>query len=266
VIRLSSIDDARLADYRLLADPSALIRDGLFVAEGRFVVRRLLAQRRFRTRSILVTDAAHTALHEELAAIAPTIPVYVVDQTLMNGVTGFNMHRGCLAIGVRGSRRMLADEDLSHARRLVVLEGVNNPDNIGGIFRSAEAFGTDLVVVGPGCSDPLYRKSIRTSMAATLQLPFVFANHWPAALTSLRAAGFAVVALTPAADAVPLDDLPRGLARVALLAGAEGDGLSAAALAAATDRVRIPMRGQADSLNVVSAASIALHHFSEGRG
>ena len=142
---------------------------------------------------------------------------------------------------------------------MLVLEGVNNPDNIGGLFRSAAAFGVDLVVLGPGCSDPLYRKAIRTSMAATLQVPFVAAGEWPAALSLLRAHGFRVMALTPAADAVPLDDCPRDHPRLALLAGAEGDGLTPAAMAAADQRVRIPIADGTDSLNVTVAVSIALH-------
>jgi tRNA G18 (ribose-2'-O)-methylase SpoU len=141
-----------------------------------------------------------------------------------------------------------------------VLDGVNNPDNIGGLFRSAAAFGADAVVLGPACGDPLYRKSIRTSMAATLQVPFVSAGSSPAAIEALRRHGIRVLALTPANDARLIDAVPRDGRRVALLVGNEGTGLSTAALALCDERVRIPMTPAVDSLNVTVAASIAMHH------
>jgi tRNA G18 (ribose-2'-O)-methylase SpoU len=256
VIRITSLDDNRLAEYRLLSDPAALERAGLFVAEGRLVVRRLLAQPRFMVRSILVAPAAHDALADVLTGRAS---VLVVEPPIMNTVTGFNMHRGCLAIAERPPVATLHGDLLAGARRVLVLEGINNPDNIGGLFRSAAAFGVDLVVLGPGCGDPFYRKAIRTSMAAALQVPFVAAGAWPDALLTLRAHGFRAIALTPSADARPLDDCARDGGRIAVLAGAEGDGLTAAAMAAADERVRIPVDAQTDSLNVVTAVSIALY-------
>jgi len=138
------------------------------------------------------------------------------------------------------------------------MERVNNPDNVGGIFRSAAAFGVDAVMLGPACGDPFYRKAVRTSMAATLAVPFADAGPWPEAIHIMRRSGMRVLALTPAAEARSIRDVPHDLARVAILVGAEGEGLSAAALAAADDRVRIPMSGPGDSLNVTVAASIAL--------
>ena len=248
-------------EYRLLADPDALARAGLFVAEGRLVVRRLLANHRFLTRSILVTDAARDAMREVLDQTRT--PVFVVDQPTMNGIAGFNIHRGCLALAERPAAATLADLALDKARLVVVLEGVNNPDNVGGIFRSASAFGADAVILGPSCSDPLYRKSVRTSMAATLDVPFAEAGAWPQAIADLRTRGFTVLALTPSLDATPIDDSPRHLERVAILVGAEGEGLSEAAMTAADYRVRIPMPGTADSLNVTVAASIAMYIMSE---
>jgi tRNA G18 (ribose-2'-O)-methylase SpoU len=245
-----------VAEYRLLSDPAALARAGLFVAEGRLVVRRLLQVGRFVTRSVLVTEAARHALREVLESAS--VPVFVVDQATMNEIAGFNIHRGCLALAERPARAVVEDLALDDARLVVVMEGVNNPDNVGGIFRSAAAFGVDAVILGPSCSDPLYRKSVRTSMAATLAVPFADAGAWPQAIADLRARGFAVLALTPARDALPIDDLPP-LDRVAILVGAEGEGVSAAALAAADYRVRIPMNGTADSLNVTVAASIAMY-------
>lgn len=260
ITRVESAGDPRLAHYRLLGDAGALRRAGLFVAEGRLVVRRLLANRAWVTRSVLVTRAGLDAMHEWLSR-APC-DVLVVGQQTMNGVAGFNIHRGCLALAERPRPRSLHDLPLSTARRLVVLEGVNNPDNVGGIFRSAAAFGVDGVLLGPACSDPLYRKSIRTSMAATLEVPFADASDWPGAIALLAAAGLRVLALTPDVEASAIDDLPRDLPRIALLVGAEGEGLSAAAQAAAHTRVRIAMPGPADSLNVAVATSIALHWFT----
>jgi len=258
VVELTSLDDSRLAAYRNVGNPSALRQAGLFVAEGRLVVRRLLALPRFRMHSVLVTRAACDALQDTLTAVSGP-PVLIVSQGLMNEVAGFNFHRGCLALAERPARERLDAAHLATAHRVVVFEQLNNPDNVGGIFRSAAAFGVDLVVIGPGCSDPLYRKSIRTSMAATLQVPFVDAGAWPDALDVLRDAGFERIALTPAADATPLDEVTRDLDRVALLVGAEGDGLTDDALAHADRRVRIAMASGVDSLNVTVAASIALH-------
>ncbi len=143
------------------------------------MVERLLARPRFKACSVLLTRAAWDALSGALPLSTDTPPVFVVSQRVMNEIAGFNIHRGCLALAERPARETLTAAHLAGARRVVVLEGVNNPDNIGGIFRSAAAFGVDLVVLGPACSDPFYRKAIRTSMAATLQVPFVEAGRWP---------------------------------------------------------------------------------------
>jgi tRNA G18 (ribose-2'-O)-methylase SpoU len=260
VIRVESLDDPRVAEFRSMTDPAAMRRAGLFVAEGRFVVERLLQMPRFRVRSILLTVAQLSAFSSPRPALS--VPAYVVDQRVMNGIVGFNIHRGCVALAERPETPALTDMPLATLNRVLLLEGVNNPDNIGGLFRSAAAFGVDAVILAPGCGDPLYRKAIRTSMAATLQLPFADASFWPDALSTIRAAGLHVLALTPARDATPLEELPRGLARVALLVGAEGAGLTAEAMAAADARVRITTTNAIDSLNVTVAASIALHHVS----
>jgi len=260
VIRIASLEDDRVADYRYLTAPHRLRDAGLFVAEGRLVVRRLLPNPRFRTRSVLVTEPAFDALRDILEQTAAD--VFVIDQHTMNAVAGFNIHRGCLALAERPASRTLTDLPLETLQRVVILEGVNNPDNVGGIFRSAAAFGVEAVVLGPACSDPLYRKCVRTSMAAALAVPFVEAGVWPQAVRTLRDRGLRVLALTPAPDAMPLDEVSRHLDRVAILVGAEGEGLTRDAMEAADQRVRIPMGGWTDSLNVTVAASIALYHFS----
>ncbi len=265
MIRIDSLEDPRVDDYRATADPDALRRRGLFVAEGRLVVRRLLDRPRFRVRSVLVTEAALESLRDCLEAPAEADqthlrpPVYVVSQPVMNGVAGFNIHRGCLASVERPAP--LSFDSLAPAalRRVIVLEGVSNPDNIGGVFRNAAAFDVELVVLGPGCGDPFYRKAVRTSIAGSLLVPFVQVEHWPDALDRLKGAGLRLVALTPNGSVLLHDMLPAP--RVALLLGAEGEGLSAAALAAAHDRVRIGTSDRVDSLNVATAAAIALHYF-----
>ncbi len=187
------------------------------------VVARLVAHGRHRVRSVLLSPAAADAMAAVLPAIDPATAVFVVPQAAMDAVVGFNMHRGCVALAERPAAATLADLDLAAAPRLLVLEGVNNPDNVGGLFRNAAALGAAAVVLGPHCGDPLYRKAIRTSMAAVLTLPWVQAGPWPEALARLRAAGLSVVACTPAATATSLYEavLPR---RAAVLVGAEGTG------------------------------------------
>ena len=236
--------------------PAAMMRAGLFVAEGRLVVRRLLASPRFKTRSVLATPVAFDAVRD---IIPVSLPCYIVDQSTMDSIVGFNIHRGCLALAERPDIPALTQIDLDTVSHVVVLEGVNNPDNLGGIFRSAAAFGVELVVLGPGCADPFYRKAIRTSMAATLAVPLASAGAWPAAIDTLRARGLRVLAFTPAADAMPLEKLSRACQRLALVFGTESTGLTAGALATADERVRIRMTDGVDSLNVTVAASIAMH-------
>ena len=264
VLRIESLDDPRVADYRYIADAKYLLERSLFVAEGRLVVRRLLDLRQWAMHSLLLTSAAAQSLEDLMYRTAA--PVYVVDQELMNAIAGFNIHRGCLALA---HRPPVADLDRIASgphSRVLLMEGVNNPDNVGGLFRSAAAFGVDLVVLGPRCSDPLYRKAIRTSMAATVTVPFVRARQWPGAIADLHADGFSVIALTPHHSASLLEDVWPNHPKRALLVGAEGNGLSPEALATADLRVRIPMTADVDSLNVTTAASIAMYHcFAERR-
>src|SRR5712664_3962678 len=259
VERVRDVDDPRLADYRELKDGARRRRDGTFIAESRQVVRRLLGEARFRARSVLATEAAAEDLRDVLPA---GLPVYVAPEATLQRVVGFNFHRGCLAVGERGAE--LGLDGLLDARVLLVLEGVTNPDNIGGAFRNAMAFGAGGVVLAPGCSDPLYRKAIRVSMGGTLVVPFTRAEPWPEALARVRGHGFTVVALTPdaGADIGELGTSQPVPERVALLLGAEGEGLSAAACAAADLAVAIRMTGRGQSLNVATASGIALHRLA----
>jgi tRNA G18 (ribose-2'-O)-methylase SpoU len=262
-IKVESIDDPRLAAYRHIADPDRLLELGVFVAEGRLVVRRLIDLRHWEIESILLTQAAAESLDDVLQRVHA--PLYLIDQDAMNGVVGFNIHRGCLAIVKRPQPESLDRIAAGPLARVLLLEGVNNPDNVGGLFRSAAAFGIDLVVLGPNSGDPLYRKAIRTSMGATLSVPFATASQWPGAIRDLRADGFTVVALTPDRAVGTLDAIfPH--AKLALLVGSEGTGLTDEAMRASTLRIRIPTTTDVDSLNVATAASIAMYHcFAERR-
>jgi tRNA G18 (ribose-2'-O)-methylase SpoU len=270
VIRIDSEDDQRLAEFQYVGDPELMTRHGLFVAEGRLVVRRLIEHGRLQTHAVLVTPAALESIRDLLDS-RPALPVYVVSQDVMNTVTGFNFHRGCLALGVRpparhwssllDARRAEALASASGALRLVVLERIGNADNVGSIFRSAAAFGVDGVLLQMECADPLYRKAIRTSMAASLSLPYAWVEAWPGALVDLAKLGWMTVAMTLSPEAGALRDLagtPNDR-KVAVVLGHEGEGLTPAAIAACTHQARIPMAAGIDSLNVATAAAIALY-------
>jgi tRNA G18 (ribose-2'-O)-methylase SpoU len=177
------------------------------------------------------------------------------------------MHRGCLAVAERPLDLAL-DDVLSASRFVAVLERVVDADNVGSVFRSAEAFGLDAVLTSPGCCDPFYRKAIRTSSGAALVIPFAAAAPWPDALDRLRASGFAIAAMTPDGQAMDIGTFagtPAALGRIAVLLGTEGHGLTAEALARADVRITIPMSGALDSLNIATAAGIALHRLHESR-
>jgi len=263
VLSIDDAGDARFADYRAIPDRRART-DGTFVAEGRLVVRRLL-ESRFATRSVMVTIQAFSAL-EDLIGGRPDLPVYVVPQALMNDVAGFNIHRGCLAIGERPAP--LSWEALARgARRLVALERVGDADNVGAIFRAAAAFGAGGVLLDEACADPLYRKAVRTSMGAALEVPFADGVALPETIDALKAEGWTVVGLTPAATAPSLQDVVSvtHANRVVVVLGHEGEGLTSGALGACTHLARIPTTTAVDSLNVAMAAGVALYELSRAR-
>jgi tRNA G18 (ribose-2'-O)-methylase SpoU len=264
--------DARLEDYRNVPDPELIERRGIFVAEGRLVVRRLLQANRFAVRSVLVTTAARRALENDdafrLRAETASLPVYEVPPWVINAITGFNIHRGCLAIG---ERPVLPSwqQVTATAQRIIVAERVANADNVGAIFRNAAAFGADGVLLERTCTDPLYRKAIRTSMGAALQVPYARMEPWPAALHGLRDAGYTLLGMIPRAEqslssvasgfSRTIDSAKAGSRKIAIVVGHEGDGLSDEALAACTHLARIPMARGVDSLNVATASAIAMY-------
>ena len=250
-------DDSRVADYRCLTDVALRTRfeppHGLFIAEGELVIGRAL-RAGYRMRSLLV-DAKRAAHGDAIAP--PHAPCYAAAPEVLESLTGFHVHRGFLASFHRRRLPGLA-EVLARARRLLVLENVNNHTNIGAVFRGAAGLGMDAVVLSPTCADPLYRRSVRVSMGEVFALPYTYLDTWPGGLDLVRRAGFSVLALTPDPTATPiqrLDDIHRR--RPALVFGAEGPGLTAGALGAADRSVRIPMRRGVDSLNVAAAAAVA---------
>ena len=266
VVVLDGLDDPRVAEYRDMGDHDRLVARGLFVAEGRLVVERLI-DTRVHLRSLLLNRAALDALGPRLEHLGPETTTFVCATEDFEQLTGYNIHRGCLALAERPAPRLL-DDLLVRARSLVLLEDVGNPDNIGGVFRNAAAFGAGAIILSHGCADPLYRKAIRTSMAATLRVPFAtvpFPDLWEAALTRVRVAGFQLVALTLGDGAMDLRAFASAPppARIALLLGAEGQGLRPETEALADVRVRIPITSAVDSLNVSVAAGIALYQLRQ---
>jgi tRNA G18 (ribose-2'-O)-methylase SpoU len=252
LVEVSDPADPRLADYRALTDVALRSRTepelGLFIAEGALVIER--AQRAgYALRSVLLSGKWLGSI-----TVPDEVPVYVAPEELLRELTGFHVHRGALAAVHR--RPLPPVEELLSRRRIAVLEDVNTHTNVGAIFRGAAALGIDAILLTPSCADPLYRRSVRVSMGAVFALPYARFADWPADLQLLDRAGFRVLALTPD-GALGLDELRLDReTRAALLLGAEGPGLTAAARAHA-EGVRIPMTAGMDSLNVAAAAAVA---------
>ena len=261
VIRIQQSDDPRLADYRSVSDAELLRRRNRFIAEGRLVVERVF-EAGHRVQSMLLNAASLRALEPLMSRLAPDVPVYVCETDDFAAITGFDLHRGCLALAERPRPRHLC-EVIQDAEVVLVLEGVTDADNVGSAFRNAAAFGAH-VILSETCCDPLYRKAIRTSMGAVLRTPYARMNDVPGGLTMLRAEGFAIVALTPRADAGDLRRCARRQPnqRMALLVGSEGPGLTAEAEVMADVQVRIPISAEVDSLNLATATGIALYYFT----
>jgi tRNA G18 (ribose-2'-O)-methylase SpoU len=261
LIPITDPADARLADYVRLRDvnlrKSLEAEHGLFMAEGEKVIRRAITTGH-PVRSLLMARRWVASLADVLG----DSPVYVVDDEVAEAVTGFPVHRGALASMERLPLPSVTAV-LGDAHRVLVLEDLVDHGNVGAIFRCAAALGVEAVVLSPRCADPLYRRSVKVSMGAVFAVPYARMAGWRAGLDELRAAGFTLLALTPDQSATPIHEARPGK-RVALMLGAEGDGLSSRWLCAADEPVCIPMSGGAmdlgvDSLNVVAAAAIACH-------
>ncbi|MDX3093009.1 RNA methyltransferase [Streptomyces sp. ME01-24h] len=266
LITIDDPDDPRLRDYTSLTDVELRRRrepaEGLYIAEGEKVIRRAL-QAGYRMRSMLLSAKWVDAMGDVIDEVPA--PVYTVSPELAERVTGYHVHRGALA-SMRREPLPDAASLLGDARRIVVMESVNDHTNIGAVFRSAAALGMDAVLLSPDCADPLYRRSVKVSMGAVFSVPYARLESWPQDLETVRQAGFKLLALTPHEQATGIDKAaPHRLERVALMLGAEGDGLSKRALAAADEWVRIPMAHGVDSLNVGAAAAVAFYAVASGR-
>ncbi|MGN6696440.1 MAG: TrmH family RNA methyltransferase [Aquihabitans sp.] len=260
LVLVDDLDDARLGDYRHLREPNVRSRiernAGIFTVEG-WLTLEALVESPYPVRSALV--ATKYASRAE-AIVGPDVPVFAVPESALERVSGIHFHRGVVGVAERPAD-LMPNAVLEGARRVLVLEGVNDYDNLGALFRNASAFGVDAVILDPTTADPLYRRATRVSLGHVLRVPFarVGTDAWPTILGDLRGDGTAVLALTPAADATPLGSVLGELPdRVAVLVGAEGPGLTAEAMAAADHQVCIPMTPGTDSVNVATAAAIAL--------
>lgn len=260
--RITDPADERVADYFSLTDVALRRRlepeRGLYLAESEKVIRRALAAGH-RPRSFLMGERWLTDLADLVAqAEADGVPVFVADAPVIEAMTGFHLHRGALASMQRPQLPAVRDL-LADASRVVVLEDIVDHTNVGAVFRSAAALGVDAVLVTPRCADPLYRRSVRVSMGTVFQVPWTRIEPWPQGITELQELGWRVAALALDPDGVTLDDLVADPPeRLAVVLGAEGDGLGRRTVAAADLAVRIPMGGGVDSLNVAAAAAVAM--------
>jgi tRNA G18 (ribose-2'-O)-methylase SpoU len=259
LVEITDLADPRLADYAHLTDV-ALKKSGgehgLYLAESLLVLQRALRAGHV-PRSVLALGAS---VDDALAAVGDhDVPVFVGPPELLEQLTGYLLHRGLIASMHRPALPAV-EQLLDGARRVVVLENVVDPTNVGAIFRSVAAIGADAVLVTPRCSDPYYRRAIRVSMGTVLQVPWTRTGDWPQLAAQLSAAGFHVAALALTDDAVELRAFAATAPeRLALVLGTEGEGLTPEALAAATTIVQIPMRHGIDSLNVAAAAAVAMY-------
>ena len=271
IIRVDNPDDERLAEYTHLTDVALRSKHepakGIYIAESSEVIRRAL-DAGHRARSLLMAEKWLPSMADVIEQVGGgeegDVPVFVADAQVLRSITGFHLHRGALAAMDRPALRPVR-EVVAGARRVVVLEDIVDHTNVGAIFRSVAGLGADAVLVSPQCADPLYRRSVRVSMGTVFQVPWTRLAEWPGGLDELRDEGFVVAALALAPDAVTLDEfLVDPPDRIALVLGAEGDGLSRSALQSADIVVRVPMSGGVDSLNVAAASAVALWALRSG--
>ena len=253
--------DPRVDDFRDLNSvdrrPDLPTGKALVIAEGVLVVQRMLASR-FTPHALLGTDRRLAELKDDLAG--SRAPFYRASAEVMARVVGFHLNRGVLAAARRVPEPSVA-QVVDGARTVAVLEGVNDHENLGSIFRNAAGLGVDAVVFGSGCADPLYRRAVRVSMGHALLVPYARATNWPTDLMTLKERGFRLLAMTPHSQACALAEAMAAARddRVAVLVGAEGPGLTPATLSLSDARVRIPMSRGTDSLNVATAAALAFY-------
>lgn len=273
-VQITSPEDPALADYQRLTDVVLRAKHepakGLFIAEGATVIRRAIASGH-QPRSFVMAHKWVESLRDVLEQF-PEVPVHVGDESQLEAITGFHVHRGALAAMHRPLLRPVGDVLAAArggrgARRVAVLEDIVDHTNVGAVFRSAAALGVDAVLISPRCADPLYRRSIKVSMGTVFQVPWTRIEDWPdpprgsdgvGGVELLKEHGFTVAALALSDDSISLDELETDPPeKLALVFGAEGDGLKQNTIAACDVTVRIPMAGGVDSLNVAAASAVA---------
>ena len=260
VIPIDDPSDARVAAFRDIRERDLTGRQGLFVAEGEVVLRVLASPASLcRPVAVLLAEKRIPALAEVIAALPPETPVHSAPQAVLDGVAGFHLHRGILALGEKPTPRPLAEllAGMDRDAVVVVACGIGNHDNMGGVFRAAAAFGAAAVLLDDRSCDPFYRKAIRVSVGAVLRTPLMAGLSALTMVEQAEAYGYVPLALTPGdgPDLLELEPPARSL----VLLGAEGPGLSPEVLARARP-VRIPMASGFDSLNVAATSAIVLHH------
>lgn len=254
IVQITQADDPRIAPYVSIRERDLTGRGNSFIVEGRVTLNVLLTRSRFTVESLFLAESRLTPLAGLLNALPETIPVYTASQALFDQIAGFPVHRGVLACARKGAAPR-PDACLT-GKPIVAAIGLANHDNMGALFRNAAAFGAGAVLIDGAACDPLYRKSIRVSAGTALWLPFIRFATGQDIIKALKSAGYETWALTPRADAGTLWSLAVP-DRVALMVGPEGPGLEDDLMAEAR-LVRIPMREDVDSLNVATAAAIAL--------
>ena len=257
IIPVTDLSDPRLADYSHQTDVALKkargTEHGLYLAESALVLSRALRAGHV-PRSVLALGGT---ADEAAELVGEGVPVFSGPGELLAELTGYELHRGLIGSMHRPALPSVG-ELIRDARRIVILENVADPTNVGAIFRSVAAIGADAVLVSPRCSDPFYRRAIRVSMGTVLQVPWTRLGDWETARAEL--ADFHLAALALADGAVPLREFAaRAPERVALVLGAEGEGLTPEALAAADTVVTIPMAHGIDSLNVAATAAVAMY-------
>jgi tRNA G18 (ribose-2'-O)-methylase SpoU len=264
-VDISDAGDSRLDDYRELKDATRR-RSGTFIAESELVISRLLTSN-FDVKSFLLAPSRYVRLADQLPA---DIPAFVAEESVLNELVGFPLHRGALALGQRRTEEPLVITLANNARTIVLLEDVVDPDNIGAVFRHSAAFGVDAVLLSPHAGDPLYRKAIRAAVGWSLHVPWtrIGEREWPTTISSMRADGWQVLALTPDATAPEMRQCMNDLgpqAKVVLLVGTEHIGLTDHSMQQATVTARIRMAPGVDSLNVATTVAIALYELTQRR-
>ncbi len=261
VIEITDFSDPALDVYARLTEAQLLNRfepaKGMFIAESPKVIHRAL-DGGCQPVSLLMERKDIDGSAAEILARCPEIPVYTADEDVLCKLTGYHLTRGVLC-AMRRPQRPSLEAICKDARRIVVLENVQNPTNVGAIFRSAAALGMDAVLLTPGCSDPLYRRSARVSMGTVFQIPWAYTETWPEpGMGQLKAMGFKTAALALSDNSVSIDDQAlMAEEKLAMLMGSEGDGLTAQTIASCDYTVKIPMYHGVDSLNVAAASAVA---------